>query len=817
MPKPLRNAILPLLLVSVLTLAACKSDEEKAADYFRSGQELLASGDEDRALVEFRNVFKYDPFHFEARKTYADVQLRRGKIEEAYSQYLRLIEQYPDTAEARLILAELAFAVGNWEEVERHGVEALRLSPDEPRAKVIGLALDYQRATTAKDDAARATAAEAAAKALKEQPDNDIARRIAVDHLMSGPQPMQAMPLIEAALAVDPAVLDYHMMKFLLLTGSGDVAKTGEQLKTMFGLFPENEQVRSALIQWYLLNEDFEGAEAFLRKVASDPVGPVELHLALLQFLQERKGNQAVRGELEALIASNGQGENGQLYSAMLAAIDFEEGKKEEAIAALRAIVAKAEPGSRQTNLIRGILARSLDQKGDRAGAAAMVEEILASDHTNAAALKLRARWALEADQVVPAIQDLNAALTSAPRDPQIFELLAQAQQRDGNPKAMGEYLVQAFEYSGRAPEPAMNLARYQASQGEVRQARETLAQAWMANPGSEQIMRMLTDLLISQGDWATADSVLKELKLIDARGIGAAEAILLDAQGRSEEALELLRQLVGRGEQVAVNAQTAVRILVRKGDGAAALAFVESALAVQPQDRGLRLVLADLKAQAGDTEAVIAIYRALIKEDPADDLPVRRLHAALTNGGQAQEARAVLAAGLAASPANHDLLRMRAMELEADGKFEEAIAMYERLYTDDSSDVLVANNLASLLANNRKDAESLDRAEAVSRRLRGLNNPALQDTFGWIAFLTGNTYGALAHLEPAAKGLPEDALTQYHLGKLYQSMARPAEAIAQYDKAIALAEQSPILADHDQIKDARSQRDKLKAEAPTP
>ena len=67
MTNSLRNLLLPLMIVGTLTLSGCKSSDEKAEDYYQSGLALLASGDEERAMVEFRNVFKYNGFHKEAR------------------------------------------------------------------------------------------------------------------------------------------------------------------------------------------------------------------------------------------------------------------------------------------------------------------------------------------------------------------------------------------------------------------------------------------------------------------------------------------------------------------------------------------------------------------------------------------------------------------------------------------------------------------------------------------------------------------------------------------------------------------------------
>ena len=83
------------------------------------------------------------------------------------------------------------------------------------------------------------------------------------------------------------------------------------------------------------------------------------------------------------------------------------------------------------------------------------------------------------------------------------------------------------------------------------------------------------------------------------------------------------------------------------------------------------------------------------------------------------------------------------------------AITIYEALYARNSNTPLLANNLASLLVNNRDDAASLARAELIARRLRGTDVPAFQDTYGWIAHRLGNHDEALHYLKPAAAACP--------------------------------------------------------------
>ena len=102
-----------VLVVSVLLTAACESSEERAEKHFQDGMTLLQTGDVDRALVEFRNVFRLDGTHREARRAFTKAEVDRGNLSAGYGQYLRLVEQYPDDIDARRELTSLALERGD--------------------------------------------------------------------------------------------------------------------------------------------------------------------------------------------------------------------------------------------------------------------------------------------------------------------------------------------------------------------------------------------------------------------------------------------------------------------------------------------------------------------------------------------------------------------------------------------------------------------------------------------------------------------------------------------------------------------------------
>jgi tetratricopeptide (TPR) repeat protein len=785
-----RSGAAALLLVVTLALSGCQSSEEKAEAFYQSGLQLLAAGDEDRALVEFRNVFEYNGFHKEARKTYADILLKRGEYQEAYGQYLRLIEQYPDMVEVRHTLAETAFDLGDWDQVGLHGQAASKLAPEDPRSRAILLALDYRQAVMANDAAAQARLGAASAEFVKSAPDSLVARRVLIDWLMVGDAPQSAMPEIDAALTLDPDNFSLHSMKLNLLGQIGVTPEFGAQLRIMVDLFPTNEDLKRALVSWYMSQDDLDNAEAFLRSEAKAETAGLPERIALVQFLTALRSRDAARAELAALIAADAQSPDANLYRALVASMDFEDGETAKAITEMEAILASAVP-SDQTRDIEIILSDMLRQTGQDARSDALIAKVLGEDPTNVAALKARATRLISQDRMGDAIVDLRAAQNQSPDDPEIMTLLASAFQRDGSLDLAGEQLAKAFKATGSAPEQALRYAAFLRSQGRDAVAETVLTDARRVSPNDPDILLALAELALQAGKWAAAEELAGALRQIDqpetTRQAQQIDAAILLGQDKIDEGIDLLADQASASSGDLRALAVVMTAQMRNGKTDEAAALLADALAKTPESAELRLMDAQMDAVLGRPAEAETKLRALIEEAPQADAPVRLLFGLLSGQGRAEDADAVLTAALTRQPANATLLWLQAGRLEQKADFDGAIAIYETLYAQNSGDLIIANNLASLLTTYRDDPASLDRAANIARRLRGSEVPALQDTYGWIEYRRGNLNEALRYLEPAAKALSSDPVVQFHLGMVYADLGRADEAATQFRLALDL------------------------------
>lgn len=815
----LRFSVLRLVAVFVLMagLGACKSSDERAEEFFESAMELVEAGDLERALVQFRNVFELKGDHKEARRNLAETLEKLGQqgrvnskyLRQAYSQYLRLAEQYPDDSETRIVLSEMAFRGRNWQEFERHSARAVQLDPDNPRSKAIQIGIDYRAASEGDDPAAMRDVARRAGELLTDLPDNGILRDLVVDSAMRNSDFDVALDNLDVFLEQYPTARTYHDQKLAILLQKQDFTGFEAQLKQMVDIFPEDKNLKGTLVRFYVSRERLDDAESFLREIVDIKSSEPGAIMDLVRFMQETQGAAAARAELEKIIAAN---PDPAPFRATLALMDFQEGKRDEAVATMEEILTDAQP-SDQTRRIKIGLARMLLSLDNQVGARRLVEEVLAEDSINAEALKMNARWQIDSDDTDAAIAGLRVALDSEENDTQVMTLMAEAYVRTGNMDLARDFLAQAAEASGNAPQESIRYANFLIAEERFLPAENVLIPALRRSRGNIDLLQVLGQLYIRMEDEARARQVIDSLRRDGGeRAISVADGLEVAFRNLSmgtDEALSYLEQLATE-EDASVNAKVAViRARLASGDAAGAKSLAEDFLKETPDSAVLRFALATSTAGSGDIDGAKAIYRALVEEDanrPTVWLELARI-AQFQDGSE--EGLKAIDEGLSHVPENGSLLWAKASYLERGGDVDGALEIYEAMYERASSSIVVANNLASLLSTYRDDEESLNRAYGIARRFRSAQIPAMQDTYGWIAFRRGEVEEALPHLEAAAAGLQSDPLVQYHLAKTYAALGRNEEALKQYRFAVEVAGPADT---RKQIDDARAEIARLEA-----
>lgn len=798
-----------LALVALLALAACDSAEERAEEHFQSGLTLLESGDVDRAVVEFRNAFKLDPAHIESRRSLARLMLEeRNDKRRAYRQYLWIAEQSPEDLEARIALSEIAFVLGNWDEVTRHAEQAESLAPEDPRVRAIGLARLYRSNGIAEDSSAMRDVARQAEDMLTTQPDNPVLRALRIDAALRENDFSKALDDIDWMLERDPSNVQLLNQRLGVLVQLGDTDAVEAQLRDMIARSPDDASQKTALLRFFLSNGEPDKAEDYLRELAavSEDTQP---KIDLVNFIRQTQGREAADTQLDQFIAEN---DDQIIFQLLKAAIAFDNGDQQDAMTRLETALRDAPEGATETLNAKVALARMQLATGNEVGARARVAEVLASNPSHPEALKIQAAWRVDADETELAIADLRTVLDQEPEDAQAMTLMAQTYERSGQSALAQDFLALAVEASGNAPAETIRYARLMMGQENYRSAEDLLLAALRLAPQNINLIVLLGELYIATDDFGRLDQVISTLRGFDTPQTDAAangfEAARINRQSGMTEAVQFLESLSLNTEASLTAQLTLIRARLESGDVDRALTEIRALEAENPDNPSVALFRAATESAAGNFDTAETIFRNVVTDTPQiGSEPWLQLARLQTRQANADAGEAIIDEALTHLPEDGNLLWAKASYLESKNDIDGAIRIYETLYARNSGSIVVANNLASLLSTYRQDEESLERAWVVARRFRDTDIPQMQDTYGWILYRRGNVEDALPYLEDAASSLTSDPIVQYHLGQSYLALERTADAIAQFQKVDELANPADPRA---QIVDARAKLESL-------
>lgn len=792
-PFPARRGVRFLLSTTLalglgLSLAGCKTSAEKADEYYRSGLELLEQGDADRAIVQFRNVFDIDGTHYEARKALADTYRDRGDAAQAYSQYLRLAEQYPDDLSTRIALARLAFDAQQAEEFDRHAIRAVEIAPQDPDVQALDLTRRFRDATLAEDDRTRDALAEDAARMARGRPDDPMLMGILLDRAARNGDLDEADRLTVRLLELQPDNPQRYLQRLALLAERKDKPAIEAHLRATIAKFPDNAQAKADLVRFHMSENQPDKAEAFLRELAAAaPEGDPAPRADLVRFIEMQRGADAARTELDRIIAEGG---DPLLFTTLRAGFDFRAGKRSEAIAEIRTVLEGVTEPTDTSRNVRIQLARMLIETGDEAGARQQAEEVLAQNPSHPGGLKLKAAWDIREDRVDDAVLSLREVLDQTPEDAEAMSLMADAYDRAGEPDLARDYLSQAAAASRNAVPETLRLANRLMNEERWRPAEDAILPALRQAPDNLDLLIALGQIYLAMPDLPRAEGVIARLREIGSdQAKTAAERLdlnrLANEEG-AEAALGYLEQQANAADADIGAKLSLIRAQLASGQAPAALRMAQDMVTADPQSRPARMALALSHAANADLPAARQIFQALIAEQPGDLQPHLALIRLASQEGDLDGALALTDKGLAAIPDSPDLLWGKAGLVERKGDIDGAIAIYEQLYARNSSSVIVANNLASLLATWKSgDPAAVARASGVARRLKDTEVPAFMDTYGWIQHLNGDSAVALPYLEGAAAGLAGDPIVQLHLGLIQAAVGKTDAARAQLQKGL--------------------------------
>jgi len=782
-----RARMIATLTFMGLALAACDTADERSQAHYEKGLELVADGQVEKAMLEFRNSLKLNQEAVEPRFEIAKLLLKSQDFQGALGNFMRVVELEPGHLEARTNLARIYVYGERWEDAARHIDAALTTDPKNGEVRALKATAEYRNGD-------KARALELAREVLADEPNNGPAAVVLIGDKLNAQDFSAALSMIEEALGHNPADQGINYLKLTALQQMGDIEAVGPHLREMSDRFPTNRNIAQSLVHWHITQKDEAGAEKALRDIYARFPEDHQNALNIVGFLRQTKGVDVARAEMLRL----SQGETHQeAFTRALASFDYQSGQTDQAISILETALEDMSNGE-EKQTTRTTLANFLRVEGRDDEAKELLEAVISADEENIEALKLRASYAIDEDRAQEAIQDLRTALGASPQDPSILTLLASAHERNGSRGLAQERLALAVQVSDNAPDSSVRYARFLLRDNKLDVAASVLGDALNRAPNNTGLIMELARLRLRQENWAGARELGQQLKSIGTpEAQNAARAIEASVLGGQEDfagTIALIEEMREASGSLSAGLPALVDTHLRAGNPEQARAEIEKVLAEAPDDLRANLTLAQFEIRQSNVEEATTIFNAMIELYPQQAASYIGLSRLLRRTEKPEEANEVVLAGIEKTLNPGRLMFDRASYLEAKGDIEGAIVIYEELYEANNTSEVLANNLASLLSEHRDDADSQERAFAVAKRLRSSEVPAFQDTYGWLLYKRGEYERALVSLTKAAKGsngqdgLAGHPLVQFHLGMTYLKLERRADAKEHLERALELA-----------------------------
>lgn len=281
----------------------------------------------------------------------------------------------------------------------------------------------------------------------------------------------------------------------------------------------------------------------------------------------------------------------------------------------------------------------------------------------------------------------------------------------------------------------------------------------------------LLADLLTAAERNVDARRELATLAGVPATRFGAERRLIaMDLQdGDFDAAEKRLAPMLGERGTTAIALLITAQIAEQRGDDTRALQsyrlLLDSSLALTARAAAARLLL-----KHGEAKGAISLLDDYAEQNPEARFDVGATKAQLL--AQADDLPAALKTLdelEALYPGHPDIQYQRATALETGGRTRDALAQFERALKLRPEDPQLTNALAFTLADH---GQKLDRAEMLVRHAIGISpdNPAIQDTLGWVMFRRGKVKESLPVLQRAWRNSGDGEIAAHYGEALWKS-----------------------------------------------
>jgi len=782
------------LLLSLLV--GCGSAADSAADYVESGKALVAEGKTAKARLEFKNAIQIDPRMAEPFYQLALLDEKEQKWKAMFANLTTVEQLDPTHYDAIVKLGQIHLLAGNFDIAREKAKTVLDADNKNVMAWILRATIEMkqQNFDSAMDDAEQALALE---------PENIEALSVKALVLNQQGKPEQALALLDKALAIEPEQLSLTMIKLSILEKQQDYAAVEKIYRQLMTQRPDERWVVMALAKLLNIQGRYDDAKQVLEQYADAHPDDKDAKLLLVSLVKTNDPEQAVR-LLDGYIAEDK--ENYSLYFAR-AKLLFDLGKGDEVIAGLKQI-ARLDIEGNDGRRAKIMLADNDFKQGNIEAALTAVKEVLAVAPEDEAALLLMAKIELSNNNIDAAVTNLRLILRNNPESDQALVLLAQAYMSSGSTELADDNFRQALTVNPGNTTAAIFVANNLMKDNDLDRTEEVLTKALATATNKEPLLQALAQVKILKKDWQGTQTVVDSLK-IDQKDTPLTlylDGQIAQGQKRYSDAIESYKATLEKAPGMIRALQGLAFSYIQLDQKAELINYLTAFIDNNPKQIASYGVLANLYTQDKEWDKAVAVLNKGLAEEPKWMGGYSALATLYVAQNQPEKAMASYQRGIDNIENNTFLILQMASASEQLGDFEKAKALYEQILAQDPDVEPAINNLASLLTDQFRSDENLQKAKELSERFSSATQPFYLDTYAWTRVLLGEQDQVQTVLERVVSLSPDVAVFNYHLGELYLKQGNKDQAEKYLNKAKSLAEKQNDTALLEKVKESLAQ-----------
>ena len=751
----------------IFALVACgKTEEEKAQEFFDSGNAYFEKGEYSAAKIQYANALQQTPDTAEILFGLVKVAEAEKKWQDLNGYLTKLLEVDENHFEGRLMYGRFVLYTNQIDKALEHSAILLEQHPD--KVEVLSLAAAVQNSVGNFDEAKKI-----AQNAKLLEPTNvDVTMILANLEKRDGNYDL-ALSLLDESLSIHPDNLYLILAKVETLDNAGREAQSYAVLEQFFNKTPDSTLAGKLLAERYHRAGDREKAQSTLDKLARTSQRVYDFE----ESVQYKYKAEGVESALELLTSYTSEYPDVVELNLYKIHLLKESNRSNEALN----LAKKLAQQNLNTDLGFAALNKQVELEfvtGAYDDAEKTINEILSGDDQNVQGLLNRARLYIFKNDPEKALIDLRKADKVELNNETTQLLLARAQIQLRNMALAGDHYNQAYSLAKQNEGIAFEYGKFLANQKSFERAESVLDPFVFANTTNVELLKLLANIKLALKKWDQAQQLAERLTSIDESEseIEKIQGLVLAGREDFEGAIAALKSY-----QQSLPDQTRplvelVNTYLKAGRRADAEAFLSDILKVNQENYLAYILLGRISYYYRDFSQARVYFERAIKVDPLNIQGYRFLVQALLKEDDFSAAEQALENGIEFAEDNTYLKMLLAEVQRLSGDFDSATVTYESIIGDKPDFYVAINNLASMLSN-RGDEKSISKALSYAEVFRGSEIPHFQDTLGWLYYLTGRYLDSVYMLEKAISDLADVPEVNYHLGKAYLALDRKLEA----------------------------------------